>query len=519
MNLAVLLLAIIFSTLNILPSLVLFASTPTKYIYVGAPHYWQDYLLYLNQFYQGAHGAWLVANRFTGETTHPSMLYEANLFMGKLTWFLPAPVSYLLWLFILSVVSVYCIYLVIRLGTKSQTLAAIGTFYAVCATSFINHIWVDGKSVWWPFQIWRTPHFAFDRLGGAPHEILQTILYLILTLLVFSPQRSKMRTALAESIVAATLALLNPVHAVFFVLSLWVTANIRKVRLLDALEITGIVGFVSLLVNNTLNSPPNLYSRVWEAGQHTSTDWPFLLASIGPIFIWAAVGGFRAVRTKPTALTIFGITSIVLSYAIFMSPVPRLVGVSDLRFLYPSTYTFLGLFAVYAHTFLVSRVPVRLKPPVSVGLLVLFILLSLPTLWWQIANRLEPPDNDTRLTMTIPKSTFDAMAFLSGKPYNDVVLANPAMHEDSLIPPLSGHTTYSGHMLVTIDNGVKQQKAASFFTLSMPPDEARGFLSASHIRYILFTRSDGNEENFSTYYPFLMVAYKNSDATVYRVPE
>lgn len=96
---------------------------------------------------------------------------------------------------------------------------------------------------------------------------------------------------------------------------------------------------------------------------------------------------------------------------------------------------------------------------------------------------------------------FMALGTIGG--YNDVVLANPNTNMDLLVPALSGHTTYSGHMLLTIRSEEKQLFGSQFFSLNKP--DAESWIKANNIRYVLFTSLDGDIKRFIQTYPFLKI--------------
>jgi hypothetical protein len=49
----------------------------------------------------------------------------------------------------------------------------------------------------------------------------------------------------------------------------------------------------------------------------------------------------------------------------------------------------------------------------------------------------------------------------------------------------------------------------------MTADSAHDFLTKNRIKYILFTKYEGDRRAFETHYPFLKQIFSNTDATVY----
>ena len=137
-------------------------------------------------------------------------------------------------------------------------------------------------------------------------------------------------------------------------------------------------------------------------------------------------------------------------------------------------------------------------------MMVLFVLFSLPTLFWEIQQKIQSQKDSSDQTLYLSLPIYDMFSSLKtiGQS-NDVVLANPNTHMDTLLPALSGHTAYSGHMLLTIRSEEKKLFAQQFFALNKP--DAISWLKENNIRYILFTPLDGDINLFIKTYPFLKI--------------
>ncbi len=136
------------------------------------------------------------------------------------------------------------------------------------------------------------------------------------------------------------------------------------------------------------------------------------------------------------------------------------------------------------------------------AVLVLFILISLPTLYWEIEQKIQSQTDTKNQTIYLSTPIYEMFTSLTtiGE-LNDVVLANPITHMDTLVPALSGHSSYSGHMLLTIRSEEKKLFASQFYSLTKP--NARAWILANNIRYVLFTSLDGDIIRFTQTYPFL----------------
>ncbi|MEK9143899.1 MAG: hypothetical protein AAB481_04730 [Patescibacteria group bacterium] len=509
---AVGLLSLILALANSLFFILGMIKTPPGTVFLGTIHYWEDYFLYLNHFFQGAHGNWLVANRYTSEATAPSILYWSNFLLGKIGGFLylSPMVSYNLSVMLLSFVVLVISYLTLKKIFPTDRLRALtGFFIGATATSMINHIWVDGKPMWYPFQLWRTPHYAFDRLGGAPHQILQTLLFLFMTILYFHKESAKPKMVTLLSLLTIALATLNPIQAVIFFGAAWactlIVPDLRKTHIPHLLLISIVALSSFLYTNSALSELPHLQSKLWEGAQQTTTTLPFLLLSVGPVSLLFFIGLLPSLRQKKPML-LFGIILVLGTYVLFLSGVPKLLGLSNVRVIFPALYPFIGAVGANGIFSLKSKRWVILC-------LVLFLLLSLPTMRVELKEKLAPLSQASDILIFLPKNIYQGFTQLSKLPLDAVTIGNPASHIDVLIPPLSGHTTYSGHPLATISNDKKREDALQFFRLQKP--DASLWLEKNTIRFVLFTSYDGNKELFMKTYPFLLPLWANPDMTIF----
>lgn len=488
--------------------------TPPGTVFLGTIHYWEDYFLYLNHFFQGGSGNWLVVNRYTSEVTTPSFIYWSNLILGKIggLLYLSPILSYNLSVMLLSFLVLVTSYLLLKKIYPTDRLRAFtGFFLSATATSMINHIWVDGKPMWYPFQLWRTPHYAFDRLGGAPHQILQTLLFLSMTILYFHKESAKPKIVALLSLLTIALTTLNPIQTVIFFGVAWASTlavpGMRKTHAPPLLLISTIAFAAFLVTNSVLSELPHLQSKLWEVAQQTTTTLPFLLLSIGPVSLLFFIGLLPSFRQKNPML-LFGIILVLGTYVLFLSPLPKFFGISNVRVIFPALYPFMGAVAVNGIFSLKSKRWITLS-------LILFFLLSLPTMRVELKEKLATLKNTNDILVYVPENISQGFTQLSKLPFDAIALGNPGSHIDVLIPPLSGHTTYSGHPLATINNDKKREDALRFFRLQKP--DAGTWLEKNKIQYVIFASMDGNKEQFTKTYPFLLPLYTNPDMTIFRV--
>lgn len=505
--------ALIITLLNSVGFFIGILNRPANTIYLGTIHYFEDYFLYVNHFFQGAHGAFLTTNSYTNETTPVSIYYWTNVLMGKLGGLIGlSPIaSYHVSVLLLTITTIVALYLLLNsLFPKNKYHALLGFIIAVLSTSFLNHIVVNGNPMWYPFQLWKTPHFAFDRFGGVPHQILQSLLFYILTMLCFTNKASsRLKTLFFISVVSFSLTSINPIQAILFLAAFLATQAIlyfqKKPIPVFKLLILFIVIVSTFIYMYFLSSTlPHAQARAWEGLQHTTTTLPFLLLSLGPISIFLILGILPSFLSSNT-LFIFSVILVLGTYGTFLTNIPQSIGVSNLRIIFPALYPFMAAIAVNGMRTISKKLAKIIPTTIAINIMmVLFVLFSLPTLFWEIQQKVQSQSDKTNQTLYLHIPIYDMFRELEtiGQ-LNDVVLANPNTHMDTIVPALSGHSTYSGHMLLTIRSEEKKFFAQQFFALNKK--DALQWLKENNIRYILFTPLDGDINIFTQTYPFLKI--------------
>ncbi len=458
-------------------------------VYLGTTHYWEDYFFYVSQFFQGAHGGWLTLNRYTSETTPASILFWPNVILGKVGGLvgLPPQISYNVSIMLLS----FGVLIIL------SRLSLIAFLLAALSTSLINRIWVNGQPMWYPFQLWKTPNFALDRLGGVPHQLVQTLLFLLLVYVWFFVQKKRV---LFSMILMTLLTTLNPVMSGLFLVATWVTGQ-------GNFFVTTVFLIVSLYYNTLTNAQPHIQSKLWEASQQTTTTPLFMLLSIGPVSLLGLVGAWAAIKRGARPIEWFSGALIAASYSLYFSPIPKLVGIGNSRVLFPALYAAWGILGA-------SAMPSSKK--MTTILLVLFLLLTIPTLKWELGQKLAVKPEERIPLLYLPSDIYKAFVSLQTiGTFDDIVLANPGSHMDAMVPALTGHTGYTGHPFATIGSEEKQAEVSRFFRGEMTVGEAEGWLRDRQIRYILTTTFDGDSSRLHQAYPFLNVLFTTGNATIW----
>ncbi len=515
--------------------------TPKGMVYLGLIHFYEDYFFYLSHFTQGAHGAWLVANRFTSEVTQPGFVYWTNLMMGKIGgWLGLSPAwSYNLWTMVMVFLNLILSYFIIRVFLPKRAVAQLTAYvFSLVATSPMKI--TGGRIVWTPLHEQEAPHFAFDRLGGAPHHATVMFLFYVLTLLIFhTPKTKPGRIALAilDPLGILLLTITNPVTAALWIGCVWtyaaVAAAVKHINFLKRYATPVIpwrrliiltVGFLIAFayMNTTLNTLPRLQAKLWEAAQSTHPAIMEYLISGGPLFFLAGIG-IVLFFISPRPLILFAVLLGLASHIAYFSPLPSLLGIINGRFVAPALYPFLAVLAVYGilvfSKFLASMIRGLLPQTMCILALTVFLLYSAPTIMWEFDRKM-PADVGTNslayILNYLPQDTYDGFSYLSRlQPFDDVVLGFHYSYTDLFIPALTGHSGYSGHMLETINAAEKDARNDSFYTLKMSPEAARLWMRDNRIRYVVLTSRETNNQIFEAHYPFLREIYQTTNITIY----
>lgn len=537
--LLVIILSVVLAITNSIGFFLGLLQQPADSVFLGTVHYWEDYFFYLNHFLQGKEGAWLVANRYTNEITPDSHLYWTNLLMGKMGGFigLPPILIYNLSLILLAFTAITLSYLILSriVFPKNNRMAFFAFLVTWFGASLINRVKSnEGPMIYWPYQIWKTPHFAFDRLGGAPHQIVITILFYGTLLSVIYAFQSKKNSARIKwnclaIVFGIMLASIQPVQAgmlagsICFALSLQSVLNRtfpKKTDLVIVSSLTLAVGLVMIYMTKLLSTEPHIQTKIWEAAQQSATTWPFLFLSLGPVMVILAALGILSRDKHLSLFDAVGIAMVVGGYFLFMFTfITSALDIANVRVLFPVSHIFWGVFAGYGAELIIRRLSnsgwsIQKSYFAIVGI---FLLSVLPTIFWEISKKTEFLKNRNDLMVYMPKSTLEAFeTMLNKKPYSDTILANSTTHFDTLVPAFSGHTTYSGHILATTRNSEKQAESAAFFNRTWTANQGLSWLTEKNIRYILFTHFDGDRTLFESHYPFLKnTVFVNNEVVVY----
>lgn len=459
---AVIFLSIFIAILNSFHVIIQWMNSKPGEVFTGIAHSFADYFLYTAQMAQGAAGRWIWSEHlFTNEPTSPTWYYWFNVTLGHIGgWLGLSPfATYNVSLFVLVVALILAWYYFVKtLYPTNRFLRLVTLLMILTATSWYWNGTLLG-------QFWFSPSPVFNRLGGVPYHVFQSIVFIALLL-----------TMIHDSIFVIPLAFLagitNPIQMLLFVI---VSRSVPA-------AIFG--GLGAWMANREIGTQAVFTAaKNWELAQYVPNTLPILVLSLGPVIVFCLYGLKNAWRDNDSLRRIL-LHWGLLSFAVFLTPIPRMLGVSPVRFLHPVPYAALailgaeGLFAFKARyrTFLLAA----------------YLALTLPSLSVQFIDRIGPTRNPQLLMDTIydhvPKDIAIALDNLKQLPQRGVVLTDPEIPIEVLVPVFTGKPSFSGHPIHTLYPDSKERLRQEFFAGIMA--EPKGFLTDHRIGYIITIKND-----------------------------
>ncbi|MBI4066679.1 hypothetical protein HY411_03100 [Candidatus Gottesmanbacteria bacterium] len=625
---AVLAVAVGVALLNSFHVIVQWLNNKPGEMFTGIAHSFADYFLYTTHMAQGAAGRWVYADQlFTNETLAPTWYYWFNVtlgHLGSLVGLSPFATYNVSLVFLVVVLCLVWYYLAKTLYPTNRFLRLTSWIMILTTTSFFSPVpsgtGLDFLHVELLGQFWFSPSPIFNRLGGVPYQVFQTILFVLLaivfsrsltmesTLRITKHELRSMGKAFFSSFIihnslfiillAFFAAIANPVQMVLFVAAATVTTayvfthhknfNVsihQHIVALGAVAVTGAFG--AWMANQEFaRQPVFVAARAWELAQWVPNSLPILLLSMGPILFFVPFG-IRKVFTKGDTLRILLISYGLISFSLFLSGVPRLLQLSPVRFLHPVPYaaalTLLAVEGFFQLSGMLKRVfrneaprahargifkffgernppkhyPTTLKlrgvsarSHSSTGLhpwssakadkislytmhallLALYLIFTVPAMYRQLMDRTTPARNPQLLMDTVynhvPAPIVEALTWLKRQPQtvppaarspasrgeSVVVLVDPQIPIEVLVPVFTGKISFTGHPIHTLYPDVKETLRQQFFTGLMSSPQM--FLSDHRIGYIIAAPT--------RVLPPLVLSlvtqvYKNTSVTIYKL--
>ncbi len=511
-----------FTLVNSLHVITQWLTNAPDRVFTGIAQYVEDYFFYVDIMAQGASGHLAALPHFTSEQFPASFIYWYNALIGwtghvvGLSPFASYNIALITFVFILC----FLWYVVSKLIYPTNRFARLTCFFFILSASgfidinnFLIHKRIDLFG-----QFWFSPAPAFNRLGAVPHQALQTILLIIL-IICFSHVLSRLvskhffsKSDLSLLMLLAGLSFLtstmSPIQMLLLVsaallTTIWLAHSTRRVQLLmyimpaSVLLLATFPGF--FLSYRWFLHPIFVVARLWEASQNVSVSIFSMILAIGPI-VFLIPFGIISFLKNATPLRVTFFLYGMLSFIVFYSPIPKTIGSSPTRWIHPAPYAILAILATEG-VLTVSRVLYqvsRKKIPLVIGhrsLVILYFFLTLPALYSQIDARTNTTlqtvftDALTSNLNHVPRPVVEALMWLKNQPdtikYHSVVLTDPSLPYDILVPVFTGKISFTGHPVHTLYAEVKATLRQQFFNGEMSNVEAQKFLTDHHIGFAI----------------------------------
>ena len=518
--------------------LVSWIAMPPGTYFTWIAHYYADYFLYASQIAEGIRGNRFVSRSlFTNEPVAATWVYWPNVLIGNLGSMtgLSAFSSYSASLFLLVITLLFLIYAVTkRLFPTNPLTRVIGFLFAVTASNFISlpSLFKTGTLTLWR-DMWFSPTPALNRLGGVPHQALQTVLILSVILLFErvvtakeQPKRSG-RAFIALPLLCFLAATLSPIQLLLLCAAILLTTAIQSPSPTGLLSI-GVslmtAGIGAYLVNASFDaSPVYAAAKNWESAQRVSVSLPAILLAMGPIIFFLPFGVPAFVRTLSPMKLVFILYG-GLSLAVFVSPVPTLLHTSPIRWIHPASLLMYYLIAAEGllmlsrlltdtmHRRLPTLEKTTLMTVIMNVLLCLYCLITVPAIIHQVQSRMTPVLSSP--LNYVPREDMAILTALAQMPESAVVLTDPTLPYDVMIPAIAGKRSFTGHPIHTLYGSTKEQLRTRFFSGQMTSAEAQKFLSDHTIGTVVYAYATAKP---NPPYPFLRETFQNGKAAIYEV--
>lgn len=526
---------------------------PPNHIFVGVTHYWEDFFYYLDQFYQGAHGGWLTVNNFTSELYPAVPFYFGHIILGKIGGILQMQsyetynISSIVLKFIFIFLSYYLITILQPHSLKNRIcIFLIFLFF----TSFPNLIQEENRIVTGTFELFRGENTVFSRFNLTPNAYISNILTISIWLIfnrlfamVFNRNNNslakpdKLKILIIALIAAGLLAVtdfakgLIVIPGVMYILLAFFAQKKRPgftpefITIIITVLTYIIIGFwLKFLVGV---NPAYDSSIRWDLAQndyvltHLLSNPSYLFMAFGVSGILAIIGIFRFLLKEKTILEKLLLVSLITALTGYIIPYWKIVPIPGFRLLFPAVYVFYAVI-VFNGILIISDLINRCFPRLTriSMLLIISVYLAINSLTFvpTFFQQFRTVTNSSYVFSYLPMDLYEGIRVLEQlQPKNAVVMANPATEVDHLIPGLTGKTSFTGHILMTINEPHKRSLITRFIGYQLSQDEALNLIKDNRIKYIFYTGYDGNAPGLAANYPFLKIVFQNSFVTIFTI--
>lgn len=478
MNILALATILLAAAENMLPLAIGYLKTPPGAVFLGTVHHPPDYFYYLSQFAQGQYRWATTVNLFTAEPLPPTFVGWSNVLMGRAFALigLPPVVAYHASVAIFTVILLSFAYGLAFTITRSRTAATVSLYLFALFHAF--SVTREGASSYGDyFNNFAVPRVRF---GAVPHQLLTALISILIAWCAVAWTRSRnARLLILLAVGSAALASLQPV--------LWAMMSVTVlVGGQWQLGVVGLSGLVpALYLSRLFQRLPFSQLKSWEALQQTALTPEHFVTATGPVFLLFLFALPAALKQKTFGHRFAAVFS-VLSFALFLSPLPKMLGLSHVRFLSTLTVLFVSVIAASG----VARLLVSARRPMQATGWLVLIALTL----YLLPNHLKTirlssdfkaehaydylPQDDYRFFTTASSLLTPADRTLVPWPYHE------------MFPALTGKHGFHGHPLLTIHSAEKSRAAEDFFAHRLSDADSISFLEKYGITYIIGSAND-----------------------------
>lgn len=531
--------SVIIAMFNFWHILTQWIMNPNGRSYTWIAHYYADFFLYVSQISQGVRGNWIMSSAmYTNEHIPDTWVYWPNVLIGKIGSFTPlspfALYAAALVLFVLVLLAL--LYFIMKeLFPKQPYVSLLAFFFYATASNFADMRRLLEKGEFAQlYEMWFSPTPALNRFGGVPHQTLQTIM-LLLVLLVFArlsakkyPLNQSIVMGIVFSIMCFLTATLTPIQMLLVCGAMVITLILTHPATRSLLPI--VMGLLSAalgayLVNRAFDAS-ELYAaaKLWEASQTVRATSIDLILAMGPVIVFIPFGVrsfFSRMHPIQHVFFIYG----MCSFIIFSTPIPHLLGTSPTRWIHPASFVifsclaaegFFGLSVILTHFFKETTGRQKLTRHIPMILLLVYLFLTIPSLIAQVNVRSSKETASILYSDVnhVPQSAISMFKTLETLPDTGIVLTDPTLPYDAMVPILTGKHSFTGHPVHTLFPQVKEGLRQQFFAGGMDETAAKRFLTDHSIRYLIASQAAAR---ILPPYPFLNASYYNEDITLYEV--
>lgn len=498
--------------LNEVPLLVGIIRAKQDMVFLGVISHAQDYFYYLSQFAMGKNHWFFGFDPLTTEVHDLTLVGWPNIFLGKLFSIIGISHIYAYQISV-ALFTFFFLLLCYQLITKlvATRLLRLFMLFLFVFTNNLPLISRDRLGFHVAFKdFWFNLGNPLTRLGGVPHQLLANCAILIIFLGTIRYYKQHTKSSLVYLALAGfILASINPVQ--WMVVGIVVVTHAffsqKRQLLLPAILIIVSGLPIAIYLKELFAGLPYSQLVIWETAQHVSLGVKDLLSTYGVTGIFAVIGLVLIAKNKNFENRLVFLYGII-SFALFYSPLPQLLRLTNARFISSVSVLVLVYSAVIAVKIIIDRL--HHKKIAYAVLSTIIIVLFIPVFY------LEVKDSTSYFQLNnayfyLPKTVLSVFAkardissendaFLVMWPYNNSFAG------------LTGRREFNGHPLMTIDAKRKDDIAWQFFSGTVSQQDMQKLLQENHITYVIAYPS-----TFSPSLYFLQTVYSNQALSLYRV--